>query len=558
MKKLTRIIFAFSICVKLVLALPAVQAFDLPATQVSILDVSGLALPEATTNADWRPYDASIPAAAEDYWIRVTIELIPDTDEPAAETALALSIRVNGAYRLYWDGQILGSTMPAGKHAPFATTVTVPPALLTPGTHEILMHMNSSAMQMGDGIGLQLIPDGYGSLWRMSIFRVSSVITIASLALLAAVYLSTLLLSTQEKGALYLAIILSICITGIILTDQGSWIFNISYSRQKALDTATAVFAISLLLALPAYYYHRLRLQHRIIWCILIAVSMVLSMIPFIDTDHDVRAFIIILLLLISMSIVAIRQKNKDGRLLLSAAFLALCALLIDPDIKHLFLFVLVCLLCLELARDIRTREKQSLERAVTGEKLRSSLIKRNIQPHFMMNSLTALMEWVETDTDTAVAFIDGLGAEMRCLNDFTERDYVLLDEEIDLCRSHLHLMSLRLGGEYILEESGVPLDRTIPPAIFHTLIENAFSHNDYRGCSLVFSLTVQSCDGYDILCLSVPVCREKNSPVSQGTGTEYIVSRLEEQYGSHYQMHSRQEGHVWKTTIRLPVMTRP
>jgi LytS/YehU family sensor histidine kinase len=60
---------------------------------------------------------------------------------------------------------------------------------------------------------------------------------------------------------------------------------------------------------------------------------------------------------------------------------------------------------------------------------------------------------------------------------------------EVDLYEKHLTIMSCRTGMQFDLVIDGVDQRAFLPPAIFHTLIENAISHNGYREGRIAFHL---------------------------------------------------------------------
>ena len=203
-----------------------------------------------------------------------------------------------------------------------------------------------------------------------------------------------------------------------------------------------------------------------------------------------------------------------------------------------------------DLALDIQRQSKDAVRLQIMSERLRADLIKRNVQPHFLMNSLTALMEWVETSPEDAVHFIDGLAQEFRILADFSDRRSVSLKEELSLCSIHMALMSQRLTSNLKLETDGIIADQQVPPALFHTLIENAFSHNDYRALEARFNLIQETTADGILFRLSVPVVNPRESGQNAGLGTRYIEARLEEFCGNAFRFQSQMIGSNWVSEI--------
>src|SRR6185436_17263269 len=138
------------------------------------------------------------------------------------------------------------------------------------------------------------------------------------------------------------------------------------------------------------------------------------------------------------------------------------------------FDFLFVCLLCSHALEVRRTQQEKS--------RLQIEMLRRHLQPHFLMNTLTAIAEWIEQEPKTAVRLIESLSDEMRILAEMTHRRVVSAEDELRLCRSHLANMSLRKEVSYELHVDGIDDDRPVPPAVFHTLVENAITHGSANG----------------------------------------------------------------------------
>ena len=84
-----------------------------------------------------------------------------------------------------------------------------------------------------------------------------------------------------------------------------------------------------------------------------------------------------------------------------------LAALLFSPDRHLYFISSISLLLSVELVVRLYKNNVEARILSLQTERLRGDLLKKNLRPHFLMNSLTALMEWVETNPEKAVDFIE-------------------------------------------------------------------------------------------------------------------------------------------------------
>ena len=87
----------------------------------------------------------------------------------------------------------------------------------------------------------------------------------------------------------------------------------------------------------------------------------------------------------------------------------------------------------------------------VQSTRLRLELLKKNIQPHFLMNTLTSLIDWIEETPKKGVLFIEALAKEFDLLNQIENQTLIPVSQEIALCRAHLEIMEYRERSELFL-----------------------------------------------------------------------------------------------------------
>jgi LytS/YehU family sensor histidine kinase len=220
-----------------------------------------------------------------------------------------------------------------------------------------------------------------------------------------------------------------------------------------------------------------------------------------------------------------------------------------------IFLLLDFLLLCLIVPYAIeRGRERAHRDRAlVTAARLETELVRKHLQPHFLMNTLTALSEWVDDDPRVAGEMIGVLAEELRLLHDILDRPLITMDEELRLCRAHLAIMSRRKGRAYRLVTSGVDARAAIPPAVFHTLVENAVTHGATLPASVELGLTGTPLGDRVRYVFEAPLGSPPPVRRAEGTGTRYIRARLHESFGARWTFAAGAVGGVWRTEIEIP-----
>jgi signal transduction histidine kinase len=130
-------------------------------------------------------------------------------------------------------------------------------------------------------------------------------------------------------------------------------------------------------------------------------------------------------------------------------------------------------------------RAREAQDRARRAEALHAraelQLLRTQLNPHFLLNTLHALLGLVRRDPSTAEAAIERLGELLRFGMSVEQRraDRVALRDEWAFVTSYLELERLRLGDRLRLELSADPdaLDVPLPPFALQPLVENAVTH---------------------------------------------------------------------------------
>lgn len=107
-------------------------------------------------------------------------------------------------------------------------------------------------------------------------------------------------------------------------------------------------------------------------------------------------------------------------------------------------------------------------------------LLKQQINPHFLFNSLNTLKAMVETNDTESVDFILKLSNFYRFTLESRKLDLIHLHEEMEIVNAYLFLQKARFDGGFTFTSQLT--DRTlktlVPPFILQLLIENCIKHN--------------------------------------------------------------------------------
>ncbi|WP_293893117.1 sensor histidine kinase [Sporocytophaga sp.] len=107
-------------------------------------------------------------------------------------------------------------------------------------------------------------------------------------------------------------------------------------------------------------------------------------------------------------------------------------------------------------------------------------LLKQQVNPHFLFNSLSTLKSMVETNDKESVNFIIKLSNFYRYTLESRKLDLIRVHKEIEILNAYLFLQKARFGDGFtftntLAKES---LNTLIPPFTLQLLVENCIKHN--------------------------------------------------------------------------------
>lgn len=108
----------------------------------------------------------------------------------------------------------------------------------------------------------------------------------------------------------------------------------------------------------------------------------------------------------------------------------------------------------------------------------RLQALQARIRPHFLFNTLNAVLSLIRKDARRAETALEDLAELYRMVMADT-KNLTTLAREIELARQYLSLEQLRLGERLVVEWkiNGAPRDALVPPLLLQPLVENAVYH---------------------------------------------------------------------------------
>ena len=200
----------------------------------------------------------------------------------------------------------------------------------------------------------------------------------------------------------------------------------------------------------------------------------------------------------------------------------------------------------------------KALSPAVTEARLQA--LQARIRPHFLFNSLNAVLSLVRSDPRRAERALEDLSELFRALMR-ENRELTTLRDEIDLTRAYLELEQLRLGERLSItwHIDKMPSDALIPPLIIQPLVENAIYHG-IEPCREPGEIHINIYRSGDAV--HVVIRNPYPGKVSSHAGNKLAMDNIRERLALHFDLDatlkSQVLGAVYQVHIPLPYSRAP
>ncbi|MDQ3070448.1 MAG: histidine kinase [Acidobacteriota bacterium] len=210
-------------------------------------------------------------------------------------------------------------------------------------------------------------------------------------------------------------------------------------------------------------------------------------------------------------------------------------------------------------SREAHRRELRGaqLEKHLVEAQLQT--LQRQLQPHFLFNTLHAISALMHRDVDAADRMLTRLSDLLRMTLDPVRRQQLTLKDEIDFLRKYLQIEQTRLGERLTVswEVDGETLDCLVPNLVLQPLVENAIKH----GIALKSeggALSVRARRQGGMLLMEVEDDGSGPSEtglasLQKGIGLSNTRARLSHHYGANYRFEFHKRVGSFAVVIALP-----
>ena len=203
----------------------------------------------------------------------------------------------------------------------------------------------------------------------------------------------------------------------------------------------------------------------------------------------------------------------------------------------------------------IKKKEEQIAEATALANEARLLMLRYQINPHFLFNSLNAIQSMIEKDKSRAKEMIGDLAEFFRYTLSKNDRMFVTINEELEAVKKYFAIQKDRFGNrlDISLQIDPMVYEISIPFFLIHPLVENAIkygfaSHSEILRLIVKIELdddklTIRISNSGGLLQAEDPDVKEKTSTK---TGIDNIKKRLALFYpGKHEFSLVENEGYV-------------
>jgi two-component system sensor histidine kinase AlgZ len=190
----------------------------------------------------------------------------------------------------------------------------------------------------------------------------------------------------------------------------------------------------------------------------------------------------------------------------------------------------------------------------------RLQALQARIRPHFLFNSLNAVLSQIRKDPKRAEAALEDLAELFRTVM-ADNRELIALGDELSLCRRYLNLEQLRLGERLRVEwRLGPAVEQAlVPPMLLQPLVENAVYHGIEPGIAAgVIEVRIERRDDRLRLQLSNPYHEDYQHRQGNRMALANIRERLQLHFDVEASLDTRIAGGRYEIGIVMPYRTSP
>jgi Histidine kinase/7TM diverse intracellular signalling len=477
------------------------------------------------------------------------------------------------AQEIYWDGNLIatngriGRTVEEERAGKVFQAVRLSHRLTEPGVHVLAIRVSNywnASGGLGDvklGAWKPLQNDFHGQ-WALLIFQVGII------SVTGVYFFANFLTRINRTYALF-----SLICLGCVLQTVPRYVevySNVGIEATRWLSSLQYLGYTIMMCSFPLFFFSEFSSLARKWYWVTAAIAglatlpcqgFIFNLIPtslfqFVKVSNAIIGFAAIFASL-GVTGWAVYRKKENSLM----ASLGLLCMLVGVTVGAVFelqftwplgLTALILFLNAGLSRSLTRKSMAYQEAHLKGARLEIELLKKNIQPHFLLTSLRSITDWLEKEPKMAARLVNALATELRMMLKMTTERMVSMNEEINLCRTHLEVMGLRRHRTLALDTRGVDGEELIPPMVMHTLLEIGLDEASEGNDEIRFLLERIQGNGLILRLSHQAALKPRWQRGEDETGLKYMRARLQECFPGRWSLLAGLSDTSWVAEIRI------
>lgn len=200
--------------------------------------------------------------------------------------------------------------------------------------------------------------------------------------------------------------------------------------------------------------------------------------------------------------------------------------------------------------------KKASEEALLQRSQIELKLLRAQVQPHFLFNTLNNMYYEAFLDSPRTALLIERLSEIMRYFVDQSSQETVPLATEVHFLDNYIALEKIRIIPEpEITFEKRFDGKTPIPPMLLMTFVENIFKHGiDKIAGSNKIAISLVQQKGYLYFSTTNTINRHAENEKPGGLGLTNLRKRLSILYDDDFDMDTTNDGQQYTATLKVPL----
>jgi len=200
---------------------------------------------------------------------------------------------------------------------------------------------------------------------------------------------------------------------------------------------------------------------------------------------------------------------------------------------------------------DIKLKENLTKK----NHEMELALVKAQIDPHFLFNTLNNIDVLIQKDATKASEYLNKLSEIMRFMLFETKTDKIQITQELEYLEKYISLQKIRTSNPNFVNMKviGNQNNITVAPMLFIPFIENAFKHSVNKKIENAIDINLEI--KQDKITFNCENKFNEKSPLANdhnGLGNELIQKRLNLLYPNNHKLNVTKFDGVYKVTLVL------